>query len=233
VTEDEREDVYRREAERRRWIAGFREQQKSLRVWIAAKELLDWCAVSTTRASSVAATKAFELALARLDRAVRSGMFEGAGEQGIKWLHPRFSDTEWLTRKKLNLYPEQTIREQVGYCWLSNAQAKRWMQANGYQWHFEPQTDSSVAVAPSPPRPADIVRKRGKTAERLDFILRNCRSGKLTSAMSAKEAFNVLKEVLGMNHAWLQISESRENQIWAEVRRSDPWATPQSSADDN
>jgi hypothetical protein len=177
MSEDDRQERQRHEQEsrRRREISHFRTQQRISREWIPVDKIIEWCVASQPGAGTAQAEQARILAFDRLDQSARAGEFEVGGKSQIKWLHPRFVETEWLTRDALSVFG--TIRDQASYCWLPRELARQWLAAHGYPWpaHFDPApptstTASAIAVLPttdsdSSEPPAGIRTNKAAAAE--------------------------------------------------------------------
>jgi hypothetical protein len=90
VGEDDLLDArHRRENWRRRWIARFRERQRTARRWIEFVEIAKWCARSTTGRSIEDEEEALALAYQRLTESVLQREFEVEGRSKVLSLNPR------------------------------------------------------------------------------------------------------------------------------------------------
>jgi hypothetical protein len=92
---------------------------------------------------------------------VRAGEFEIAGQSQIRWLHPRFVETQWLPREGLRF---GTVRDHATYCFLPRRLTRQWLAAHGYPWpaHFEPATSRAAEQTIKPQQAAFVKWFRSK-----------------------------------------------------------------------
>jgi hypothetical protein len=148
---------------RERSIARFTQRQRTVRRWLAFREIADWCACAATGASADDEETARTLAYQRLDQSARNGEFDRNERcRGTAMETARskilFLDTyiagDLRTPKRCRLNQEQIefvedIRDLWARCWLPSELARQWLGVHGYPWppHFEPAPKKPTARA--------------------------------------------------------------------------------------